>query len=158
MPKAKKAIAASPKRATWDLTSFDELESWRESQGHSKSAVARMLGLGNSSYHNWRHSAPGINIQRKLRALIDGTVDALDPKTTLSRDRIEQVAQNLKETTQPESSREDGVSEKVELAALKVTRDILRTYLAEAPHTQFPTPKDVVQFAGCLQQALLGDF
>jgi hypothetical protein len=58
----------------WTIVSFADLESWRVRRGLPKRVVADMLGVTNSTYHNW---ARGIAVampstQQRIHGLING--------------------------------------------------------------------------------------
>ena len=64
----------SRRKPAWGVVSFDELEAWRQDCGLPKKRLAGLIGVTNSTYHNW---ARGIavatpNTQRKIRDMIDG--------------------------------------------------------------------------------------
>lgn len=61
----------------WTLVTFEEIESWRSQRGIPKKRMAEMLGVTNSTYHNW---ARGIavatpNTQERIRGVLSGGAD-----------------------------------------------------------------------------------
>ncbi|MCO5169957.1 MAG: helix-turn-helix domain-containing protein [Planctomycetes bacterium] len=58
----------------WSIVTFAQLEEWRQRQGLPKKRVADLLGVTNSTYHNW---ARGLAVatpstQHKIHELING--------------------------------------------------------------------------------------
>ena len=86
-PRAKKAQpATSPaaladdplrrdeRKPQWSIVTFEELEKWREGQGIPKKRLAHLLGVTNSTWHNWARgkAVATYSTQRRIRAVIDG--------------------------------------------------------------------------------------
>lgn len=68
----------------WTIVTFDELEAWRQRQNLPKKRVADLLGVTNSTYHNW---ARGIAVatpatQQRIFDLIRGGAVALPAART----------------------------------------------------------------------------
>jgi len=49
-----KKSTKSTKQPKWSLTTFNKIEKARSSLGLSKVAMSKMLGVTNSTYHNWK--------------------------------------------------------------------------------------------------------
>ncbi|RMG09753.1 MAG: XRE family transcriptional regulator [Planctomycetota bacterium] len=65
---------SSKRKRTWTKVTFEELDSWRAARGIPKKRMAEMLGVTNSTYHNW---ARGIavatpNTQERIRRVLAG--------------------------------------------------------------------------------------
>jgi len=66
----------------WTLVTFEEIEAWRSQRGIPKKRMAELLGVTNSTYHNW---ARGIavatpNTQERIRGVLAGGNDAAEPE------------------------------------------------------------------------------
>lgn len=68
----KKAKARRRKRA-WTLVTYAELDAWREKRGIAKKKLAEILGVTNSTYHNWARGVAVAtpNTQARIRKLLD---------------------------------------------------------------------------------------
>lgn len=69
----------------WTIVNFDELEAWRQKQSLPKKRVADLLGVTNSTYHNW---ARGIAVatpstQQRIQELIRNGAPPLPPARTM---------------------------------------------------------------------------
>lgn len=84
MPKKKRPAPAAGgdrrgRSRAWTIVSFEELEAWRQRHNLPKKRVADLLGVTNSTYHNW---ARGMSVatpatQQRIQALIRGGPEAL---------------------------------------------------------------------------------
>lgn len=74
----RKASSGAPARE-WKVVSFEELDAWRSRQHIPKKRMAEMVGVTNSTYHNWaRGSAVAtLNTQERIRDLIEKGPPAL---------------------------------------------------------------------------------
>jgi transcriptional regulator with XRE-family HTH domain len=71
----KKAGKRREKRErAWTVVTFDELDAWRAERKLPKKRMAELVGVTNSTYHNWaRGSAVAtLNTQERIRGLMDG--------------------------------------------------------------------------------------
>lgn len=71
--KTTKKSATKRKKRAWTRVTFDELDEWRANRGIPKKKMAEMLGVTNSTYHNW---ARGIAVatpstQERIREFLD---------------------------------------------------------------------------------------
>lgn len=65
----------------WTLVTFEEIEAWRSQRAIPKKRMAELLGVTNSTYHNW---ARGIavatpNTQERIRGVLAGRNPVTDP-------------------------------------------------------------------------------
>jgi transcriptional regulator with XRE-family HTH domain len=69
--KAKASKAA--RRPSWSVVTYEQIEAWREQQGLPKKRMATLLGVTNSTYHNWARgiAVATYNTQRKIREILD---------------------------------------------------------------------------------------
>ncbi|MGE0710551.1 MAG: hypothetical protein AB7N76_17890 [Planctomycetota bacterium] len=74
----------------WTIVSFDELDGWRSERGIPKKRMAEMVGVTNSTYHNWaRGSAVATqNTQERIRAILDGRADVNGDGTQVVRGEV----------------------------------------------------------------------
>src|SRR5687768_13287757 len=65
-----------PRGRAWTVVTFEDLEAWRQRQGLPKKRVADMLGVTNSTYHNWARkiAVATPTTQQRIHALINGGV------------------------------------------------------------------------------------
>ncbi len=66
----------------WNLVTFEEIEAWRSQRGIPKKRMAELLGVTNSTYHNW---ARGIavatpNTQERIRGVLAGDKETTEPE------------------------------------------------------------------------------
>ena len=68
------ASASGRRRGRWKLVTFQELDSWRSEKGIPKKRMAELLGVTNSTYHNWARkiSIPTAKTQERIRRYLDG--------------------------------------------------------------------------------------
>jgi DNA-binding transcriptional regulator YiaG len=85
--KAVKAKSTSTKKPNWSIVTYKQIEARRTELGYSKSAMASMLGVTNSTYHNWRRgtTVPHSSQQEQIADLLSkmtpaGTAASPDPK------------------------------------------------------------------------------
>ncbi|MEZ6188538.1 MAG: helix-turn-helix transcriptional regulator [Planctomycetota bacterium] len=99
------------RRPSWSVISFAEIERWRTSHDLPKRRMAELLGVTNSTYHNWARgkAVPTVNAQRKLRATLDG------PQAGASQDE------------------QAGGASAVQAETLRATAAIVNTYLETHP-------------------------
>lgn len=81
-PRVRKARAAAEddtgrrdeRKPQWSIVTFEELERWREGQGIPKKRLAHLLGVTNSTWHNWARgkAVATYATQRRIRTVIDG--------------------------------------------------------------------------------------
>ena len=102
--RASKSSAGSKRRPSWSLITFAEIEAYRTDRGLPKRRMAELLGVTNSTYHNWARgkAVPTENAQRKLVATL----------------------------TQPERG---GAEAQFDREALQATASIVNTYLETHP-------------------------
>jgi transcriptional regulator with XRE-family HTH domain len=64
----------SRKKPAWKLVTYKKLEAWRTQQGLSKKKTAEVLGVTNSTYHNWARgtAVATMNTQERIVRLIEG--------------------------------------------------------------------------------------
>lgn len=82
--KAARAPNGDGRSRAWTIVTFDELDAWRQRQSLPKKRVADLLGVTNSTYHNW---ARGIAVatpstQQRIFDLIRGNGAALPAART----------------------------------------------------------------------------
>lgn len=70
--KTRKKVQTSTKKPSWSVTSYKKIEARRTELGYSKSAMAKALGVTNSTYHNWRRGTtiPHPTQQEAIAALL----------------------------------------------------------------------------------------
>lgn len=70
----KRGRVQGPRTRAWTIVTFDDLEAWRERQGLPKKRVADLLGVTNSTYHNWARkiAVATPSTQQRIHALING--------------------------------------------------------------------------------------
>lgn len=70
---AKGATRRGGPSRTWALVTFAELDAWRADRNIPKKKMADLVGVTNSTYHNWaRGSAVAtLNTQERIRNLLD---------------------------------------------------------------------------------------
>ena len=58
---------------SWSLVTFAEMDAWRDDRNIPKKKMADLVGVTNSTYHNWaRGSAVAtLNTQERIRNLLD---------------------------------------------------------------------------------------
>ncbi|MCA8923387.1 MAG: helix-turn-helix transcriptional regulator [Planctomycetes bacterium] len=95
------------------MITFAQIEQWRTERKLPKRRMAEVLGVTNSTYHNWARgkAVPTVNAQRKLLAALSG-----DTKTP---------------TPRPARAQPLPVSEGSE--ALRAAASIVNTYLETHP-------------------------
>ena len=64
---------SSARRPSWSIVTYDQIEEWRKKQGLPKKRMATLLGVTNSTYHNWARgiAVATYNTQRKIRDVLD---------------------------------------------------------------------------------------
>jgi transcriptional regulator with XRE-family HTH domain len=62
------------RKPEWSIVTYPELEAWREKQGIPKKRLAHLLGVTNSTWHNWARgkAVATYATQRRIRGVIDG--------------------------------------------------------------------------------------
>lgn len=68
-----KAKGSSARRPSWSIVTYEQIEAWRTKQGLPKKRMATLLGVTNSTYHNWARgiAVATYNTQRKIRDVLD---------------------------------------------------------------------------------------
>ena len=68
----KKAQGKSTKKPKWTVVTYKKIEARRTELGYTKSAMAELLGVTNSTYHNWRRgtTVPHPNQQEQIKSVI----------------------------------------------------------------------------------------
>lgn len=63
-----------PQKRKWTVVSFKQIEAWREAGGLTKKGAAELLGVTNSTWHNWAGgiAIPSQTSQRRFKGLITG--------------------------------------------------------------------------------------
>lgn len=85
-PASKARTAKQPPRdkrkPEWSIVTYEELEAWRAGQEIPKKRLAHLLGVTNSTWHNWARgkAVATPTTQRRIRAVIDGK----SPEVTLA--------------------------------------------------------------------------
>lgn len=82
--RARRPVDGDGRSRAWTIVSFDDLEAWRQRQHLPKKRVADLLGVTNSTYHNW---ARGIAVatpatQQRIFDLIRGGAARAVPART----------------------------------------------------------------------------
>lgn len=124
----------------WAITTFSALETWRERQRLSKRRVADLLGVTNSTYHNWARGRAVATpaAQQRILDLIRGDAAPQPPARTSGGLRP------------PVGSTDDGVGEVK--AVLDSTAQIMSTFLLETRLTL--TPEQLGDLVREVRQAL----
>jgi len=87
----KKTTAAQKKlarRPEWSEVTYEQMEEWRKAQGLPKKRFANVIGVTNSTYHNWARgiAVATYNTQRKIRDIIEGRIlPSADGRTAPAR-------------------------------------------------------------------------
>ena len=104
--RSKAGTKSGRSRPVWVHCTYAELDEWRIERGLSKIALAKKLGVTNSTIHNWARgvAVPNITTQKKIRKIIDNS------GSTALGDQV---------------STEGGQGETVQ----SLTRDIVKCYL-----------------------------
>ena len=70
---AKSGKDNSARRPSWSIVTYEQIEEWRKKQGLPKKRMASLLGVTNSTYHNWARgiAVATYNTQRKIRDVLD---------------------------------------------------------------------------------------
>lgn len=80
---------------SWSLVTFAEMDAWRDDRNIPKKKMADLVGVTNSTYHNWaRGSAVAtLNTQERIRNLLDsGGVGAVGASNGASAGRPEVIS------------------------------------------------------------------
>lgn len=66
--------ANDPRKPEWSIVTFDELEGWRAKNDVPKKRLAHLIGVTNSTWHNWARGKATATLatQRRIRAILDG--------------------------------------------------------------------------------------
>ncbi|MBI4122296.1 MAG: helix-turn-helix transcriptional regulator [Parcubacteria group bacterium] len=82
--KGKTAKAGRRQCGEWTIADIDDLEGWREQRRIHKKEMARMLGVTNSTYHNWLRgiSVATPSTQRRIKLLMESNGSATMVPTT----------------------------------------------------------------------------
>lgn len=61
-------------RRVWSIVTYEELDAWRAERNIPKKRMAEMVGVTNSTYHNWARGVAVAtpNTQERIRALLQG--------------------------------------------------------------------------------------
>jgi len=64
--------ASNTKKPKWSVVTYKQIEARRTELGYSKSAMAELLSVTNSTYHNWRRgtTVPHANQQETIKTVI----------------------------------------------------------------------------------------
>ena len=69
---------------TWSLVTYAEMDAWRAERNIPKKKMADLVGVTNSTYHNWaRGSAVAtLNTQERIRNLLDSGGAGVEPRAS----------------------------------------------------------------------------
>ena len=78
----KQSGTSSTKKPKWTTVTYKQIEKKRESLGFSKSAMSQILGVTNSTYHNWRRgtTVPHPNQQEQIKSIMGTLTASSKPK------------------------------------------------------------------------------
>ena len=157
-------VATSPKtfppqKNQWTILNFEDIVSWQNKHKLSNSALCRILDVGYNSYYSWKHNrcAPSTGLQHKMLKIIeqDNPVDPkYVPSMTVSKQEIQESFEEKQSIQQP-IVRDGDVAMEVEIAAIQATAAIICSRLETGMALK---DTQLIQLAGNIQQALLGDF
>ena len=100
------------RKRSWSVVTYEELEAWRERESLPKKRAAELIGVTNSTYHNWARglAVATPNTQRKIRELIDGegvSIGAAGASNGLQEESLRTTAQIV--TTYLQTQHQDGM-------------------------------------------------
>lgn len=80
---AKRGSARKPKdgrQPTWSLVTFPEIEAWRAEHQVPKKTLAQLLGVTNSTWHNWQRgkSVATVSAQKRMKTLMQDGAGKLE--------------------------------------------------------------------------------
>lgn len=72
--RAARKPTTSAKKPSWDLVTFQDLDSWRAKHSVPKKKLAHFLGVTNSTWHNWQggRSNASLATQQRIKELVSG--------------------------------------------------------------------------------------
>jgi DNA-binding transcriptional regulator YiaG len=143
----------------WSAISFEDLEKWRENNNVTKSAACRIWDVSLSYYQMWKKGeySPSIDMQKRIKKILSAEAPQ-DPLLTISKADIAKAKKAKKEKTSSKTSTAplgDDPSTLEVVAALKATMGIVQHRIE---HGGPIDDNNLVNLAGRIQQALLGDF
>jgi len=70
--KKTRSKASDTKKPKWSVMTYKQIEARRVELGYSKSAIAELLSITNSTYHNWRRgtTVPHANQQETIKTVL----------------------------------------------------------------------------------------
>lgn len=82
------------KKPKWTVVSYKKIEAKRAEFGFSKSAMAEILGVTNSTYHNWRRgtTVPHPNQQDAIKVAIDNLSASASTRIAAKAPRVARKA------------------------------------------------------------------
>lgn len=88
--RTRKQSGTSTKKPKWTTVTYKQIEKKRESLGFSKSAMAQILGVTNSTYHNWRRgtTVPHPNQQEQIKSVLSTLTASSKPKKAAKRGAV----------------------------------------------------------------------
>lgn len=138
----KKKAGASARKPKWSIVTYDQIEVWRKDRKLPKKRMAMLLGVTNSTYHNWARgiAVATYNTQRKIQEIMDkGEVPAHVLAQPRSGGRAAGVA---------------GGGTQQRLQELTLATDLVKSYVEANPGKI--TPEGLVDLIGQVRGQLRG--
>jgi hypothetical protein len=149
-----RTVTKKPKGPGWSAISFDDLEKWRGDNNLTKSAACRILDVSIGYYQTWKKGAsPSVDMQNRIKKILRADTTQ-DSSFTISKADIAKAkkSKSLGKASDPIG---DDPSTLEVVAALKATMGIVQHRIEHGGPIK---DNDLVNLAGRIQQALLGDF
>lgn len=121
--------ASSKKQPKWSVVTYKQIEARRADLGIPKSAMAKLLGVTNSTYHNWRRgtTVPHEAQQQAILAAMHNGPSTVDPAPVAKPADTPKKVSEPKPSTQPFGSTDflAGDSRPTRTSSSKVNIDTL---------------------------------